>query len=84
VQTGVVACELRNSSSRLLTVITNLIALTPGTMVVQTTFEPTTLYVHVLRLDDPEHVRAAVAKLEDRVVAAFGPLHRRTENGGDA
>jgi multicomponent Na+:H+ antiporter subunit E len=77
VKTGVVACELETSSSRLLTVITNLVALTPGTMVVETTFDPTTIFVHVLRLDDHESVRASVRRLEARVVAAFGPLPRR-------
>jgi multicomponent Na+:H+ antiporter subunit E len=82
VRTGVVPCVLGTSSSRLVTVITNFIALTPGTMVVQTTFEPTTLYVHVLRLDGEEDVRASVRTLEERVVAAFGPLPRRSGAAG--
>jgi multicomponent Na+:H+ antiporter subunit E len=74
-RTGVVACPLRTSSSRLTTVITNMIALTPGTMTVEVRDDPRTLYVHVLKLDDDvETVRASVRDLESRVLAAFGPL----------
>jgi multicomponent Na+:H+ antiporter subunit E len=78
VNTGVVACPLRTSSSRLTTVITNVIALTPGTMTVEITLEPTVLYVHVLRLDDVDTVRDSVSHLESLVLAAFGPLPGRS------
>jgi multicomponent Na+:H+ antiporter subunit E len=74
VHTAVVACQLETSSSRLTTVIMDLIALTPGTMTVEMSRDPTILYVHVLRLDDVEKVRASVSRLESLVVAAFGPL----------
>jgi multicomponent Na+:H+ antiporter subunit E len=74
VRTGVVACPLRTSSSRLTTVITSMVALTPGTMIVEVGDEPRVLYVHVLKLDDAESVRASIRDLESRVLAAFGPL----------
>jgi multicomponent Na+:H+ antiporter subunit E len=73
IHTGVVACPLQTSSSRLTTVITNMIALTPGTMTVEIGDDPRVLYVHVLKLDDVEAVRASVSDLEARVLAAFGP-----------
>jgi multicomponent Na+:H+ antiporter subunit E len=73
VRTGVVACPMRTASTRLITVITNMIALTPGTMTVEMSEDPIVLHVHVLKLDDPDTVRADVRELEDRVLAAFGP-----------
>jgi hypothetical protein len=55
-------------------VITSMIALTPGTMTVEIHDEPRVLFVHVLKLDDPDEVRASIRDLESRVLAAFGPL----------
>jgi multicomponent Na+:H+ antiporter subunit E len=78
IRTGVVACELETTSSRVTTLITNLIALTPGTMTVATTYQPTTLYVHVLQLHDVEKVRSSVRRLESLVVAAFEPHRARS------
>ena len=70
--TGVVRVPLAGCSDELLTVIASLVALTPGTMPVEVEQNPTVMYVHVLQLDDPDHVRRAIWRLRDLVVATFG------------
>jgi multicomponent Na+:H+ antiporter subunit E len=74
-RTGIVACPLHTRSPGVITMITNVLALSPGLMPVDVitpeTDEPSTIYVHVLRLDR-EQTRQHVARLERLVVDAFG------------
>lgn len=73
--TAVVECPLRTGSPGIITAVTNILALGPGTMVVDVLVPvdaPAVLLVHVLRADAPERVRTQVAQLERLVVAAFG------------
>ncbi len=72
IRTGIVACPLRVDTDGLVTVVVNLIALSPGTMPVDVHDDPPTLYVHVLLLHDVQQVRDQVARLEELVVRAFG------------
>ena len=58
IRTGVIAVPLPGCSDGLLTLVTNIIALTPGTMPLQVTQDPTVLYVHVLHLGDVERCAA--------------------------
>lgn len=71
-RTGIVACRMRSSSPKLLSTVANIIALSPGTMAVDATDSPPTLYIHVLSLDDIIVVRRDVARLERQVIDAFG------------
>jgi multicomponent Na+:H+ antiporter subunit E len=75
-RTGIVACQLHTRSPGLITLITDILALSPGTITVDVDTPddggPSTIFVHVLRLDDPADVRARVARLERTVVVAFG------------
>jgi multicomponent Na+:H+ antiporter subunit E len=74
---GVVAHRLATPSQQVVTLMTNVIALSPGTMVVDVDVESTTIAVHFLKFDDPERSRAALAHLEQLVVAAIAaPLAR--------
>ena len=73
IRTGVVACELRTGSTRIMTIMANLLALTPGTMTVDAEDDPVVLHIHVLQLHDVDDVRAQVAHLEWLVLRAFGP-----------
>ncbi len=72
VRTGIVSCPLRVDAVGLVTLLANLIALSPGTMVIDVTHDPTVLHLHVLRLDHPDAVRARVSRLEGLAVAAYG------------
>ena len=69
---GVVACPLRVAAPGLVTFLTNVIAISPGTMPIDVGQSPPVLYVHVLRLRDPEEIRTMVSRLEALAVAALG------------
>lgn len=70
--TGVVEVRMICDSDGLLTILNHLIALTPGTTVIEVERDPPRLYVHVLQLTDIESARAAVQQLELLVIEAFG------------
>ncbi len=63
--TGVMAVPLPDCSDGLLTLITNVVALTPGTSPLHLTRYPTVLYVHVLDMRDVEATRRDVQRLAD-------------------
>jgi multicomponent Na+:H+ antiporter subunit E len=70
--TGVVGVRLPDCSDELITLITNLLALTPGTMPVELVEAPRTIYVHVLRMGDGDGVRRRIRHLTSLAVRAFG------------
>lgn len=72
IHTGVVAVPLPLCSDGLLTLVANVLALTPGTMPVEVRKDPTELYLHVLHLHDVDRVRRDVQHLAELAVAAFG------------
>lgn len=72
INTGVVAVPLPECSDGLITLITNTMALTPGTMPIQVDRNPTVLYVHVLHLSDIEEARRDIQQLTDLAYRAFG------------
>jgi len=73
VHTGVMAVPLPDCSDGLLTLITNVVAITPGTSPLHLTRYPTVLYVHVLDMRDVDATRRDVQRLADLAYAAFGP-----------
>jgi multicomponent Na+:H+ antiporter subunit E len=71
-RTGVVGVPLPACSDELITLIVNLLALTPGTMPLELVEAPRTLYVHALHLDDPEAARRQIRRLTSLAVRSFG------------
>jgi len=71
-RTGVIACRLRTDSPKVLSTVANILALSPGTMAVDATRDPTTIYVHVLLVDSVVGVRRRVSALEALVIRALG------------
>ncbi|MCU0269006.1 MAG: Na+/H+ antiporter subunit E [Acidimicrobiales bacterium] len=76
---ALVAVSLRTDSPTVATVVANSISLTPGTLTVEVTPRATSsgadsfdLLVHVLRLHDPDDIRATALDLEVRAAAALG------------
>ncbi|HUS62557.1 MAG TPA: Na+/H+ antiporter subunit E [Acidimicrobiales bacterium] len=65
---GVLAHRLREPSEEVITIMTSVIALSPGTMAVDVDERSTTVYVHFLLLDDIEAARATLVRLERLVV----------------
>lgn len=68
---GIVAAPLRTTSPAVITLIANVISLTPGTLTLEVREEPPTLYVHILHLRTIEEVRAEIHHLEDLALRAF-------------
>ena len=71
----VVEVPMRTTVPSLLTMVTNLAALTPGTMVVGADEVAPSITVHVLMFggsDDPGSAVAALHRLEELAVRAFG------------
>ena len=73
VYSGVMAVPLPDCSDELLTIISNIVAITPGTSPLYVTRFPTVLYVHVLDMRDPAATRRDLQHLADLAYAAFGP-----------
>jgi multicomponent Na+:H+ antiporter subunit E len=69
---AVVAVPVRGASDRLVTMVANMVSLTPGTLTLEIDRVADVLYVHVLDLDDPAELRRSVRAQEARVIRAFG------------
>lgn len=69
---GIVAVPLRTTSPGMMTLIANMISLTPGTLTLEVRQDPPTVYVHALHMRGVDQVRAAVHHFEDVALAAFG------------
>jgi multicomponent Na+:H+ antiporter subunit E len=63
-QPGVIAHHLHLPSEHVVTVMTGVIALSPGTMVADVDPASSTVYVHFLFLDDVDAARASLRRLE--------------------
>jgi len=69
---GIVAVPLRGASDGVATIVASAVSLTPGTLTLEATGSPTTLYVHALDTRDVEAVRRDVRRFEVLAVRAFG------------
>lgn len=70
---GVIAHRLETPSEEVLTLMTSIIALSPGTMTADITPNSSVVYVHFFRLTDPDAAHATLQRLERLVVNAIGP-----------
>ena len=68
---GVLAHRLGQPSEQVVTVMTSVIALSPGTMTADVDRESKTIYVHFFHLRDANEARASLNRLEDLVVNAI-------------
>lgn len=72
---AVVGVRLRTESDLVLTIVTEMLTLVPGSVVIEVSQAEHTLYAHVLGVRDLAHVeefRGRVLELEKRVVLAVG------------
>ncbi len=72
---AVVGVRLRTESDLVLTIVTELLTLVPGSVVIEVSQAEHTVYAHVLDVPEVAHVRAfrlRVLALEERVVRAIG------------
>ena len=82
IRTAIVGVPLPGCSDELLTLISNLLAISPGTMPLELRQDPIVLYVHVLHLTDVEDFRREILHLADLVVQAFGSDRAVAEHDG--
>lgn len=68
---AIVAVPLRCRERLMITLLANAVSLTPGTVTLEATETPPTLYIHVLHLKTVEAVRQDVRRLEDLAIAAL-------------
>jgi multicomponent Na+:H+ antiporter subunit E len=69
---GIVAYPLEVKSDWGITVLANLITLTPGTISMEVAPDRKTLYIHALEVDDPQDVVAGIKEsFEKRVLEVF-------------
>ena len=68
---AVVAVPLRAKSDGAITILANMISLTPGTLSLDVSSDRSVLYLHVMYLDNEDDLREQIHKLEDRVLAVL-------------
>jgi len=76
---GIVAAPLRTESPGLITLLANVVSLTPGTLTLEVRQQPAVLYVHILHLRTIDQVREDIRRLEDLALAAFPSAPATTE-----
>ncbi len=64
---AIVGVPLRVRSDAEITLLANLITLTPGTLTLDVSSDRKMLYIHTVEMDDPESFRQMIWALEDRV-----------------
>jgi multicomponent Na+:H+ antiporter subunit E len=68
---GVLAHRLHHPTDEVITVITSIISLSPGTMTVDVAPDSSAVYVHFFHLDDVDAARRTIAHLERLAVGAI-------------
>ena len=69
---GILAYPLKVDRDLEITMLANLITLTPGTLSVDVSADRKTLYIHALDCSDPDSIRATIADgFERRILEAF-------------
>ena len=71
---GVIAHRLQHPSEEVATVMTSVIALSPGTMTVDLDRHSSTIYVHFFRLRDVDAARSSLDRLERLAVHAIAAV----------
>jgi multicomponent Na+:H+ antiporter subunit E len=79
-RSGVLAHRLQRPSDEIITVMSSIIALSPGTMTVDVERDSSVVYVHFFDLRDIARARRGLAQLEQRVIDAIAA--RRGDDPG--
>jgi multicomponent Na+:H+ antiporter subunit E len=69
-QPGIAALPLRSRTDGEITMIANLVTLTPGTLSLAIARDPAVLYVHGMYAGDPDAFRAQLTEMETRMLRA--------------
>lgn len=69
---GVLAIPLSVTTDREITILANLISVTPGTLSLDVSSDRRVLYIHAMYIDDEDELRRDISDLERRVHEVFG------------
>ena len=70
-QQGVIALPLSARTEMEITLVANLISLTPGTLSLDVSDDRKVLYIHAMFLDDEEELRRNLKEMEHRALELF-------------
>lgn len=70
-QPGVIAMPLSARTEMEITMVANLISLTPGTLSLDVSDDRKVLYIHAMFLDDEEELRRNLKEMEHRALELF-------------
>lgn len=68
-QPGVIGLELDATTDAQITILANLITMTPGTLSLDVSNDRRMLFIHAMYMDDEDALRAELKELERRVIA---------------
>lgn len=68
---GIIGVTLEAKTDVAITILANLITVTPGTLSLDVSSDRRMLYIHCMYLDDVEDMRAQIKDLERRVIEIF-------------
>lgn len=68
---GIIAIPLEVKTDIEITLLANLISLTPGTLSLDVSYDRKTLYIHAMFVNDPEQVRRDMRQMEQRLLAVM-------------
>ncbi len=71
VRTGRLTYEMPGATPEAVSLLANMVALTPDTMTIDATAEPPMVEVHFIRYDDPDAARRAIERLDSLVRGAL-------------
>ncbi|MEX2280327.1 MAG: Na+/H+ antiporter subunit E [Acidimicrobiia bacterium] len=74
INAAVISVPLTSRVAGIVTVVANMVSLTPGSVTIDIDPETMTLYIHVLHLRSVTEDRASVLYLESLTLAAFPPV----------
>lgn len=91
-RTGRLTYDMEGATPEAVSLLANMIALTPDTMTIDATADPPMVEVHFIRYDDPDKARRAIEHLDSLVRGALngerttgfrGSLEREADSGPD-
>lgn len=71
VRTGRLVYDMEGATPEAVSLLANMIALTPDTMTIDATLEPPMVEVHFIRYDDPDRARRSIERLDALVRGAL-------------
>lgn len=80
-QPGIVALPLHCRTPLEVTLLSDLITLTPGTLTIDVSDDPAVMYVHGMYAPDAEEFRSELTDLERRMLAALRLPERQEADG---